>query len=813
MLRVRHWMAWTLLLAGSMSFVLDGCLPKVERACRNADDCKVMGEKKYCFRGICSTQQCEAGEARTCFEGAQNVEVQGQCKKGQQTCLTNQRWSACLGQVLARPEVCDREDNDCNGKVDDGIDCSCKPGTKQVCYNGPVKTEGTGPCLSGVQTCEIDNLWGRCRDQFLPQDEVCDKRDNDCNGKVDDSPECQCEPGTTQACFTGPPGAVLQGSTSPCQEGVQLCGVDRLWQDKCLGQVLPQQEQCNGRDDDCDGQVDEAEDLKERAPLCSKQQGVCKGSTKRCGGDQGWIDCGPSEYAAHSKGASQTFTYETDEQTCDDNLDNDCDGKADEGCGGACPQAGVARPCYVADTATLNVGECRAGTQVCQTNLTWGACQGERSPQPEVCDGKDNNCNGTVDESASCPTGFRCESSQCVAVEQPDKEGPNESSANDGGPTETSVVEPSPEPPLAGEPLQEAQSSEPPQVADTRDGGPRESHTPDGPDEPIPESMSKPEEPVSRETSPPETPLPDVTLPEVPLPDVNLPELPLPDLPLPELPNLDLPVTPPDKLIPELQGPELPDVSIPLPDQVVPELPVGPELPNADLPVTPPDTISDVAVPNPDLPVNLPEEVLPELPNGPELPSGPELPIGPEIPTGPDLSQGPETTVGPDLSIGTDLPPGPEKILGSDNTSTPELVSGPDLPAGPELPTKPESTSAPDEATQPEEPVGPEKPPSPEEPTQEAPAGPEDSVGPELPVTPELLGGADRPGLPEVKVGPELTVGPELPFRTQQGLLPMHHEEERKPTEETNPYTQSDPQVCVVPATTFQWSDSVPAQQ
>lgn len=44
-----------------------------------------------------------------------------------------------------------------------------------------------------------------------------------------------------------------------------------------------------------------------------------------------------------------------------------------------------------------NVGECRVGKKTCGANATFGACVGGTAPVTEVCDGKDNNCDGTAD--------------------------------------------------------------------------------------------------------------------------------------------------------------------------------------------------------------------------------------------------------------------------------------------------------------------------------------------------------------------------------------------------------------------------------
>jgi sugar lactone lactonase YvrE len=79
-----------------------------------------------------------------------------------------------------------------------------------------------------------------------------------------------------------------------------------------------------------------------------------------------------------------------------------CESGIYEGC--ECSNEGSSIACYPGEPDYLGIGECVAGQQTC-TEGYWTGCLGYKEPEPEFCDGKDNNCDGVTDDGVLSPCG------------------------------------------------------------------------------------------------------------------------------------------------------------------------------------------------------------------------------------------------------------------------------------------------------------------------------------------------------------------------------------------------------------------------
>ena len=200
---------------------------------------------------------CTPGESGLCYTGPQGTQIVGLCKAGLTTCLEDgSGYGPCVGEIVPAPESCQTMgDDDCDGQSNEE-GCACTPGSTAPCYTGPMGTLDVGICKAGTQLCNAEGTaYGACTGQTLPAAETCAApEDEDCDGSVNEGGAgCVCVPGSNAPCYTGPGGTLNVGI---CKTGLQMCNAQGTAYGPCVGQVLPQVENCmTPEDESCTGLV------------------------------------------------------------------------------------------------------------------------------------------------------------------------------------------------------------------------------------------------------------------------------------------------------------------------------------------------------------------------------------------------------------------------------------------------------------------------------------------------------------------------------------------------------------------------------
>ena len=226
-------------------------------------------------------------------------------------------------------EICNNRDDDCDSVIDN---------ITRIC--------GTdlGVCTSGTQLC-IAGVFGACSGTG-PTPEICNNLDDDCDGVID---------GQVQMCGS---------DVGECQAGSQICMAGVLG--PCIGALGTSAERCDLLDNDCDTLIDEGNPG--GGGTCGSSVGICTGGTLMC--VAGALAC--------TGGTSGTA------EICN-TLDDDCDGRIDEGDPGGGATCG-----------TSGVGACSLGAIRCVAGAL--VCTGGVGPRPEVCNGLDDDCDMMIDE-------------------------------------------------------------------------------------------------------------------------------------------------------------------------------------------------------------------------------------------------------------------------------------------------------------------------------------------------------------------------------------------------------------------------------
>jgi hypothetical protein len=290
-------------------------------------------------------------------------------------------------------ETCNNTDDDCDGSVDEDLTQPTTCGVGECSGNTGVETCAAG--VWGGDTC--DPLAGAAAD-----DSLCNGLDDDCDGAVDE----EYAP-TATTCGAGE--CTGNTGTLECQSGTEVDTCDPL------AGAAADDSLCNGLDDDCDGTADE--DYVPTATTCGVGE---------CSGNEGALEC----QSGVEVDTCDPVAGATDE-ICDE-LDNNCDGTADEGfdsdgdtytsCGGDCddadgeinpdanevPYDGIDQDCSGADLMDVDGdghdSAAVGGTDCDDSNAAISPDAQEGPYGDATCtDLVDNDCDGDIDaDEAGC---------------------------------------------------------------------------------------------------------------------------------------------------------------------------------------------------------------------------------------------------------------------------------------------------------------------------------------------------------------------------------------------------------------------------
>jgi len=280
---------------------------------------------------------------------------------GQETCVNGAEVDSCTPNPSS-DEICNGIDDNCDGNIDDGSVCLptayyCDNDTDGYYSATPSGACDTFGCVPGVCTEIQGNDCDDTEPEINPDaTEVCDGVNNDCN---DQTPDGYDESWLNEQTSCGL-GVCASTGMFVCSQGQKT--------DTCtVGTPTGDDSNCNGLDEDCSGTADDhyVPDTSCFLP------GVCAAGNLAS-------SCTGGQEAVCSVG-----TPTGDDTNCN-GIDEDCDDVVDDG--------------YVQTPTTCGIGACYStGQMTCVNGAEVDSCTPIQSSD-EICNGIDDNCDGTVDE-------------------------------------------------------------------------------------------------------------------------------------------------------------------------------------------------------------------------------------------------------------------------------------------------------------------------------------------------------------------------------------------------------------------------------
>ena len=310
----------------------------------------------------CGNGACEEGEGiATCALDCMPPCGDGQCGTGENPFGCPQDCSVCGDSVCAAEET----------KVNCPSDCATPCGNG-VCDGGETPDECAADC-------------GPCGDDICGFQETAESCPNDCLAGCGDG---LCDPDVGEGLISCPADCATDADGDGIEDDVDNCpnlanDEQEDYDEDGAGDVCDLDDDNDGEKDATDCDDFDAQVNHEAAEVCDGKDNDCDNNLDE---ELGTITCGLGECehsvpacAAGMDNVCDPLEGAADE-TCD-GLDNNCDGESDEGLG----------------ETTCGLGNCEHTVPDCLNGQSQ-QCDPLEGMTDEVCDGADNNCDGEADD-------------------------------------------------------------------------------------------------------------------------------------------------------------------------------------------------------------------------------------------------------------------------------------------------------------------------------------------------------------------------------------------------------------------------------
>ncbi len=353
---------------------LENCSTPDDDNCNGlTDEINAVGCTKYYYDNDGDGYGTAQFECRCVANGKFNATQAGDCDDNDPTSYSG-----------AAAEICDGKDNNCNSVIDEGCDAD-KDGYCDAGLQVTSKVACPSTTITGGKGDDCDDADPKVHPGA---NELCDGVDNGCNGQIDEN----CDKDGDKFCDSA---LVTVGTPPVCPYGGGDCN------DNAAGQNPNSQEICDGKDNNCNNVTDEP--------------GALGCSTYFYDGDQDGVGTASWLCLCTADGFYNSTKTDDCDDTCPtcypgatevcDGKNNDCDGYVDEGCN--------SDPDGYCTSAMVTIGTppvCPKGGGDCND------LNGSINPGAiELCNNIDENCNGKIDEGAGDSCDLPAATATCVA--------------------------------------------------------------------------------------------------------------------------------------------------------------------------------------------------------------------------------------------------------------------------------------------------------------------------------------------------------------------------------------------------------------